>query len=70
MRSFICLTHTVLAELAQRRALYRASTLAQRNGGRSGYLWFDASANATCTYLRFRLGSHNLQVEARPLAES
>ena len=27
------------------------------------YLYFDFPAPATCTYLRFRLGSHNLQVE-------
>ena len=30
---------------------------------RPQYLYFDYPAPATCTYLRFRLGSHNLQVE-------
>ena len=30
---------------------------------RPQYLYFDFPAPATCTYLRFRLGSHNLQVE-------
>ena len=30
---------------------------------RPSYLFFDFSAAVTCTYMRFRLGSHNLQVE-------
>ena len=30
---------------------------------RPSYLFFDFSASATCTSLRFRLGSHRLQVE-------
>ena len=30
---------------------------------RPSYLYFDFPAPATCTYLRFRLGSHNLQLE-------
>ena len=29
---------------------------------RPPYLFFDLSARATCTYMRFRLGTHNLQV--------
>ena len=30
---------------------------------RPSYLFFDFSASVTCTYLRFRLGTHSLQVE-------
>ena len=30
---------------------------------RPSYLFFDFSATVTCTYMRFRLGTHNLQVE-------
>ena len=42
---------------------------------RPKYLFFDYPAPATCTYLRFRLGTHNLQVNvgrwdnARPHAD-